>query len=258
MRRAYIDIPEGQIHYRTAGSGRPILLLHESPTSSITYSRVIPLLAERFRVIAMDTMGYGNSDLPPTQYEIEDYGRSIKHFLDALQIEKTSIVGHHTGSALAVEVATRYPERIDKVVLTGLKVPTDPQKAEELRGSQRYRFEGMDEEGQFVLNRWRTYRALCTTSKLEDWYPLFVATLLPGSHAFDGHQAIFRHDILPRLPLLTQPTLIVTGTKDVVVGDEAKLLSLIPNVTTKTIEGGGVFVAMEMPHEYASAILEFV
>lgn len=259
MKRAYVDIPEGQVHYRTMGSGEPLLLLHESPTSSVTYSRVMPLLAERFRVVAMDTMGYGNSDALSRGAEIPDYGRSIVHFLEALSIEKTTIVGHHTGSVLAVEVATTRPERVLKLVLSGLAVPTDPQTAQDLSKSAMYTYQGMDEDGSFVVRRWLAYRAMCLPgAKPQTWYPAFTAAMLPAERVFDGHQAAFRYDILPRLPLIASPTLLVKGTRDMVLGDFEKMRSLIPHVTTRVVEDAGVFFALEMPEVFARIVLEFV
>jgi pimeloyl-ACP methyl ester carboxylesterase len=57
MKRAYVDIPEGQVHYRTDGSGPVLLLLHRVPTSSALFIKVIPILAKHYRVIAMDILG---------------------------------------------------------------------------------------------------------------------------------------------------------------------------------------------------------
>jgi pimeloyl-ACP methyl ester carboxylesterase len=72
-----------------------------------------------FMVIAMDTIGYGDSDNPPRWYAIEDYARTVIMLLDSLKVEKAVVVGHHTGSKTAVEVAVAYPERVDKLVLLG-------------------------------------------------------------------------------------------------------------------------------------------
>ncbi len=58
MKRAYADIPGAQVHYVTEGSDEPLILLHESPRSWRTYTRLIPLLAKTHRVIAMDTLGF--------------------------------------------------------------------------------------------------------------------------------------------------------------------------------------------------------
>ena len=59
MKKAYVDIPEGQIHYRIEGSGEPVLLLHAAVTSSDEYTRVIPFLAKTYCAIAMDFLGNG-------------------------------------------------------------------------------------------------------------------------------------------------------------------------------------------------------
>ena len=94
MKRGYVDTADGQIHYVTEGSGNPLLLLHMSPRSWTLYRRMIPLLSSIRRVIAMDTLGFGNSDPIPSNYrEISDYAQNVAHFLDALGIEKTDIWG---------------------------------------------------------------------------------------------------------------------------------------------------------------------
>src|SRR5262249_33209711 len=62
--RAFLDTPEGHIHYQTAGSGPAVLLLHQTPRSSDEYRDVMPILARDFRVVAMDTVGYGDSYKP--------------------------------------------------------------------------------------------------------------------------------------------------------------------------------------------------
>ena len=120
IRKCFVDIPDGQVFYRAGGSGEPILFLHQSPMSSDEFLDILAILAKDYRVLAMDTMGYGNSDTPSHEYEIVDFARSVINFLNALGIQKASIVGHHTGASIAAEVAAAYPERVDKLMLSGL------------------------------------------------------------------------------------------------------------------------------------------
>ena len=110
---------EGTIHYVTAGAGDPVLLLHQTPRSWDEYRDVIPPSAENFSVIAMDTLGFGDSEKPSRPSSVEGYGRAVVAFLDALGIERTSIVGHHTGGVVAVEVAATHPDRVNRLVLSG-------------------------------------------------------------------------------------------------------------------------------------------
>ena len=81
MRRGYVDVEFGQLHYRESGEGPPLVLLHKTPSSSIQYSRVMPLLGERYRCIALDTPGFGMSDPFPSQPLMGDYGRAAIAFL---------------------------------------------------------------------------------------------------------------------------------------------------------------------------------
>ena len=118
MRRAFADTPGGQIHYRTAGSGRPVLLLHQTPRSSDEYRDVIPLLARDFRAIAMDTIGYGDSYRPAWTCGIEDYAAGARDLLDALGVARAAVVGHHTGAVIAMELAAAWPERVERLVLS--------------------------------------------------------------------------------------------------------------------------------------------
>ncbi len=118
MRRGYADTPEGQIHYSTAGKGEPLLLLHQTG-SSRQYWKLMPLLAERFRIFAPDNLGSGNSDPLPPNVQIADLARSMIHFIDFLGIEKVHIFGFHTGNKIAAEMAVTWPARVYNLILCG-------------------------------------------------------------------------------------------------------------------------------------------
>jgi len=114
VRRGFVDTPEGQIHYAMAGQGKPVLFLHQTPRSWDEYRDVLPIVGERYWAIAMDTIGFGDSYRLTKEATVEDYGKGVIAFLDAMGIKRTSIVGHHTGGCVAVEVAATHPERVEK------------------------------------------------------------------------------------------------------------------------------------------------
>ena len=118
MHRRFLDTSDGQIHYVTAGVGRPVLLLHQTPRSWDEYRDVIPILAKERRVIAMDTIGYGESYKPPGRSDIEDYARGAAALLDGLGVASTAVVGHHTGAVIAMELAASLPDRVERLVLS--------------------------------------------------------------------------------------------------------------------------------------------
>ncbi len=119
IKRAFLDTEDGQIHYRIGGEGEPLILLHQNTKSSDEYRELMPILMkEKKLVIAMDFMGFGESDKPPRMYYIEDYAKTVTLLLDKLGIKKANLLGHHTGAFVAAEVAAKYPERVNKLVLS--------------------------------------------------------------------------------------------------------------------------------------------
>ncbi len=106
--------------YREAGpaDGPVVVLLHGLASDADTWDKAIDLLAERgLRVLAVDLLGHGASDKPDTDYLLVDFAESLAGFLDALDIPSATLCGHSFGGAIAMFFGTRYPERVDRVVL---------------------------------------------------------------------------------------------------------------------------------------------
>ena len=119
VERSFIATPSGRIHIASTGSGAPVLLLHQTPRSWDEFRDVLPLLGRHYRVIAMDTVGYGDSDpLPDGKASIENWATAAHQLLVALGIGRAAVVGHHTGAAIAVEIAAAYPKHVAALVLS--------------------------------------------------------------------------------------------------------------------------------------------
>ena len=257
MTKGYANVPEGQVSYKIEGSGQPILLLHQTPWSYEEYSLMIPILAKSHRVIAMETLGYGYSDDPPREYEIEDYAKSVISFLDALHITKTSIVGHHTGSIIAAEVAAAYPERVHKLILSGLSF-REPKESEQLLNEIESQMKPPAEDGSFLIDLWNMIRSYAVQKKMELLLKSFVFNIDSYIRTYDAHHAIVRYNIIPRLPLIKCPTLVLSGSNDLFIDDIETINKAMPECQTKVIEGAGTAICLEKPEEFASTILEFM
>lgn len=255
MKRAYVDIPEGQIHYQFAGSGLPLLLLHQTPFSSEEYSQVIPILANHFQVFAMDTMGYGMSDPTPYVFEIADYARTVKEFMTALGIAPAHIVGHHTGSSIGLELATAYPDLVKKLVLSGCPYYEASEREERM---VRFRPLQITEDGSYILDKWRLFQQNMPNAGPEGWHKFILAQLMAGPRGEEGHYAVFGYDEKERLSKLTCPTLLIYGSKDTFISRLEPTQALVPHCQTKVIEGGGALIALEKPEEFAWSILDFL
>lgn len=110
-------------NYLEAGSGEPIVMIHGSGPGVTAYANwrlTIPTLAERFRVLAPDMVGFGYTERPDNVvYELETWADHLVGFLDAHGLQRASLVGNSFGGAIALRVAAWYPERIDRLVLMG-------------------------------------------------------------------------------------------------------------------------------------------
>lgn len=108
-------------NYHDMGSGKPVILLHGSGpgvSAWANWGRTMPRLAEHFRVIALDLAGYGHTELDPNaQYDMPYWVAHLLAFLDALGLEKVSLVGNSFGGALATNFNLLYPDRVDRVAV---------------------------------------------------------------------------------------------------------------------------------------------
>lgn len=122
MQKSYIEGPYGQIHYRkwpgNSSSTPPLMCLAPSPYSSVSYKTLAPLLAIRNDVIAPDYPGYGGSTPCPKDATITDYANAVQTVAkNASPEQPVDILGFHTGCLVAVEMALKYPERVNRLVL---------------------------------------------------------------------------------------------------------------------------------------------
>src|SRR5262245_57972376 len=118
VERCFVTTRLGRIHAAVAGTGFPVLLLHQTPRSWDEYRDVLPLLGRDFRAIAMDTLGFGDSDAPAGDPSIELWAQGAFALLDALGETRAAFVGVHTGAVIAVEMAASAPERVGALVLS--------------------------------------------------------------------------------------------------------------------------------------------
>lgn len=112
-----------QTNYHEHGQGEPVLLIHGSGpgvTGWANWRLTIPALAENFRVIAPDIVGFGYTERPvDVQYNMETWLNHILGFMDALGIQKAHVVGNSFGGGLALAMAIRAPKRVERLVLMG-------------------------------------------------------------------------------------------------------------------------------------------
>lgn len=129
--RHFVTFAGRQVHYRHAGAGPAVVLLHQSPTSSRELEPLIAAPAERgLAVFAPDMAGFGLSDPHPRGLgvEIPDLADDVAAFLDAVGIARAGIYGFHTGGCIANEFARRHPARATTTIVGGFVCLTDDER----------------------------------------------------------------------------------------------------------------------------------
>jgi pimeloyl-ACP methyl ester carboxylesterase len=164
IRRHLISVGGRTVHYRTAGSGPPLVMLHGSPGDSQMLVEEIAACAENFTVFALDTPGFGYSDaLPGETLTVTDLAAATAEAMRALSLPPCPVYGTHTGAAIAIELGVGWPEQVSGLLMEGLPAFTPAEMAELFRGY----FAPMvaDPLGGHLISSWVRFRDQFT------WFP---------------------------------------------------------------------------------------
>jgi len=114
----YLDLHGDQVAYRDVGSGpETLLLLHGMAGSSDTWRAVLPQLAKRYRVIAPDLLGHGQSAKPRSDYSLGAFAVSLRDLLDELGVARVTVVGQSLGGGVAMQFVYQHPDYCQRLVL---------------------------------------------------------------------------------------------------------------------------------------------
>ena len=259
MRKGYVDGPGGQVHYREGGAGEPLLLLHQTASSGEQYLAAYPhLLAAGRRVIAMDTPGYGMSDLPPGEPSVEGYVEAALALLDALGIERAAVLGHHTGATIALHLGWAHPKRVSQLVLNGTPLYRDEERPGLL---QRLPTEAppIEEDGSHLLAPWKRRIAFAIDSTPLDVVQRCVTeTLSVRDHAWYAFKAVIPYPFDARLREIAVPTLLLTNTGDDIHRLTLRAREARPDLPYVELDGGTHDIVDEQPEAWSVAVLDFL
>lgn len=227
--RRFVEVDGRSIHYRVAGVGPAVVMLHDSPRSSRLHLETIKRLSHRFRVFALDTPGYGNSQrLDIEQPEIKNFAKALAAALEALGLSEAPLYATHTSAKIALEYAASTPLTA-RLILDGLSIPSVPAAPAFIdRYMRPFRVE---ETGGYLAAEWTRMRDMVR------WFPWFdqrpqtrIPVALPDEawtcdYAIDffsagpdyasAYGAAMRYDPMPALRTVECPTLVAAKADDV-------------------------------------------
>ena len=254
--RHFFNTQFGDVHYMDVGSSEtpPLVLLHQTPRSIDEFADVIPLLAVEHRVIAMDNPGYGCSDIPPRQPTVEEYAGTVVELMDHLEIPKAVLVGHHTGAILAVDIAARYPDRVDKLALSGPHYMDAEMREMLLQISKQWT---VQPDGSHMQEKWDKFSGWVDDPMVV--HRVVTDLLRAGETSEYGHFSCAEYLMENTLPNVDVPTLLIVGKNDFFANTPKNDIfeETIPDNTKVMIEGG-IFLPTESPEPFAEVVLEFL
>jgi pimeloyl-ACP methyl ester carboxylesterase len=234
-RLGYVDIADGQVHYRVSGVDTPgeppLVCFHQSPNSSRTYREVLPYIGVKRRVYALDTPGFGESFRPSAKPTLPDYTRWLAQAVTALGHETFDVMGIFTGAGIAADMAMRYPDRVRRVILLA------PPYFTEARPNTKPWPAPAVEDGSHLMEAWNKvipsnfHSDLPFERRVESFYELWRG----GSNAIWGEEAVTAYPLNETLPKVLQPTLVVHP--DFVLADVDLAVKALPNAQVARLEG---------------------
>jgi 3-oxoadipate enol-lactonase len=259
-----------ELWYRVTGEGEPVAQIHGAGFGHFNFDLATPALAQHFRVVDYDMRGYGQSDRPHQEYDMEVWADDLAGLLDALEIERAHVHGTSMGGMIAIVFAGKYPDRTASVVVNCAAAK-------------------LGHAGRLIFRNWIDLARMegpgsRTLAELISWQAFSKAFLEhpDAQAAIDNTQRILRDsndvqvftaacqamcdmDVTGWLPKIAAPTLVLGGAEDVMTpwdqgphgaGQQA-IYEGIAGAEKHVIAGSGHSTIFDNSEEHNRVVIDF-
>lgn len=221
-----------QLHYIDQGQGHPLILLHGNGESSEYFVHQIAHFCKKYRVIAIDTRGHGQSSRGNKPFTIKQFADDLLDFMDEKDIEKACFLGFSDGGNIALTFALKHPERVDKLILNGANLFPS----------------GVKPLYQWPIEFGYSIAKLFSRKSDKARKNAELLGLMVNEPHIDPSE----------LAKLTMPILVIAGTKDMIKKSHTILINnSLHNSTLEFIEGDH-FIASKNPEAFNAAVEKFL
>lgn len=248
--------------YTDQGSGVPLVFLHAFPLNRAMWEPQVQALATRYRVIAPDLRGHGESDAPLWRYTMDQFADDVKGLLDHLSITRAVLIGLSMGGYILFACQRKYPERITALVLADTRAQADTEEGKMSRfalAQVAYR-EGAGAVAEAMLPRLLSPASLRERPELVAQVRSIITRNQVSGIAGDLMAMADRPDSVPILRQIACPTLVIVGEADQPTppADARLMAEAIPGARLGIILGAGHLANLEQPEAFNRAVLSFL
>jgi pimeloyl-ACP methyl ester carboxylesterase len=253
-----IQLENGTFNVLDQGTGQAVLLLHAFPLHHAMWEPQIAVLSTRFRVIAPDMRGFGESG-PASPWTMDEAADDLNELLDRLQVADCAVAGVSMGGYTALPFWSKYPKRVRQLVLSNTRARADNDTEKRARDEM---IAAIEQHGAGILPDRMLPRLLKPNSPPD--VVRAVRAMIEQTNAPAAAYAVMamrdRADFSATLHKMTCPALVVTGENDVIirVEDSRDMAAAIPGARFVTVPGSGHLSNIENPGEFNRVLLEFL
>lgn len=240
------------MHFATFGKKKKsvLVILHGWGLSLKEYVELAKLLAEKFYVVVPEFPGFGQTPPPRRPFNVEDYAKALKKFLDEQEISQAHFIGHSFGGRVLLRLANLYPDLVKTLTLTGCP------------GIEKFHLKRSAKRAIY----WSAAKALRLFT--------FIPPIKRLRTKFYAHRdlgqvegimkqtflKVIKENLTADARKIQQPTLLLWGNRDQMapVYDAEKMLKVIPHSHLKIFTKVGHKLPYEKPHEFAREVMQFV
>jgi uncharacterized protein (TIGR02246 family) len=247
-----------RIHVKQQGNGElALVFLHYYGGSSRTWDGVASELSDRYRIVATDHRGWGDSEAPADGYRIADLAADAERVIAALGLKRYVLVGHSMGGKVAQLIASRQPDGLEGLVLVAPSPPSPTVLPDEQRATLTGAYQSR-ESVEFVIDHVLTAKPLSAARREQ-----VIEDSLKGAPQAKAAwpNVAMREDITEAVASINVPAIVISGELDQVdriATLQAELLPRIPHAAMHVLPGTGHLSPLEAPADVARVIARFV
>ena len=252
-----------RLHYLEAGRGEPVILLHGTGGEGARWMPTIKGLAPSFRIIALDQIGFGQSDKPLTMYHSGVFAGFLAGFMQAIGVPRAAVIGQSMGAGVALYLAVHHPDKVERLVLVdggGYRTASDPPPPPPSWHDRQIANAGTLEESREYLEKLYYDHGFITDKMVEQ----NLVLRLRSAYTIESMQIANARGLggvtEEEVRAIKVPTLLVWGMNDPLspVANADKLNAAIKGSRKVLIDKAGHYPFLEHADKFNQIVLEFL